>query len=478
MASAASSGTNQHLTLDDPSFERLLEAAWVLQCLHDQLHPQVDRGEIAEPVVLQNRIETVSLGLPETIEPVVQPPPVVTMADSQPSLASARSADDETAAELVKTQEAIETGMLDLDATVRRLVSLSPNLASELTPVELTPVELAPVELTRVELTPSLPAPPPAVTPPAKPSTIWQKPPVNKKPESQASSFNLETTRNRLGDAVGRYRATLRASATLRSLRAVVVATPVNLQTALKHLRGAYVEPALQRSSSNLQTALKRLQNSLTDYESRFRVNFSLRSLRAVAIATPVWLLAVVANLLLLETWLHEPFHGAQAPSPSTAEAAVTTNPPRPIAPNRAASQPSKKVESAESRHDAPFRSLASSHEQITDLATSSVVEQLSRYEINGLRRQAKYGDDSAAFTLGMAYEVGRFVRQNCVEAARWVTTAAELGNAAAQYNLGLRYRDGDGVSADLNESEKWLREAAAHRNPEAKLALQLLASR
>src|SRR5580693_2327163 len=234
MASVASSGTNQHLTLDDPSFEKLLEAAWVLQCLHDQLHPQVDRGEIAEPVVLQNRIETVSLGLPETIEPVVQPPPVVTMADSQPSLASARSADDETAAELVKTQEAIETGMLDLDATVRRLVSLSPNLASE-----LTPLELAPVELTRVELTPSLPARPPAVTPPAKPSTIWQKPPVNKKPESQASSFNLETTRNRLGDAVGRYRATLRASATLRSLRAVVVATPVNLQTALKHLRGA-----------------------------------------------------------------------------------------------------------------------------------------------------------------------------------------------------------------------------------------------
>ena len=55
---------------------------------------------------------------------------------------------------------------------------------------------------------------------------------------------------------------------------------------------------------------------------------------------------------------------------------------------------------------------------------------------------------------------------------------AAEAGNAAAQYNLGLRYRDGDGVSADLHESEKWLRKAADHRNPEAKLALQLLASR
>jgi Sel1 repeat len=483
MAAAASSGTNQHLTLDDPSFEKLLEAAWVLQCLHDQLHPVVDRDEIAEPIVVQNRIETVSLGLPETIDPVVQPPPMVTMAGSQPAVASARFAEDESLAELVKTQEAIETGMLDLDATVKRLVSLSPNLASEPAPaepasVESIPVNVTAVEVASVELMPSLPALPPAVAPPAKVSSVWRRPPDNKKLESHASSFNLETTRNRLLDAVTRYRATFRGNSSLRWLRAVVVATPVDLQTALKHLRAAYVEPALRRSSSNLQTALKRLQNSLTHSASRFRVNFTVRSLRAVGIATPVWLLAVIANLLLLETWLHEPFHGAQAPSPSTAEAAVTTNPPRPIVSTRTASQPAKKVESTESRHAAPFRSLASSHEQITDLAISSVVEQLSSYEINGLRRQAKYGDDAAAFTLGMAYEVGRYVRQNCVEAARWVTTAAEAGNAAAQYNLGLRYRDGDGVSADLNESEKWLRKAAAHRNPEARLALQLLASR
>lgn len=493
MAATASSGTNQHLTLDDPSFERLLEAAWVLQCLHDQLHPPIVSDEIAEPVVFQSRIETVSLDLPETIEPVVQPPSMVTIADSQLSVLSARSAEDEALAELVKTQEAIETGMLDLDATVKRLVSLSPNLASELTPVEpaqvqpaqakitpveLAPVELAPVELKRVELNPSLLALPPAVAPPAKASSVWRKPPVNKRPESHASSFNLETTCTRFRDAVARYRATFRANSSLRSLRAVVVATPVNLQTTLKHLRGAYVEPALRRSWWNLGTGLKRLQNISTRSSSRFRVNLTLRSLRAVAIATPVWLLAVIANLLLLETWLHEPFHGAQTPSPSTAEAAVTTNPQKPMVSSRAASQPAKRIESTESQRPKPIPSLAISHEQITDLATSSVVEQLSRYEINGLRRQAKYGDDAAAFTLGMAYEVGRYLRQNCVEAARWVTTAAEAGNAAAQYNLGLRYRDGDGVSADLQESEKWLRKAAAHRNPEAKLALQLLASR
>jgi TPR repeat protein len=58
------------------------------------------------------------------------------------------------------------------------------------------------------------------------------------------------------------------------------------------------------------------------------------------------------------------------------------------------------------------------------------------------------------------------------------VTIAAQAGSPAAEYNLGLRYRDGDGVSADLHESERWLRKAAAHRNRNAKIALQLLASR
>jgi uncharacterized protein len=76
-----------------------------------------------------------------------------------------------------------------------------------------------------------------------------------------------------------------------------------------------------------------------------------------------------------------------------------------------------------------------------------------------------------------MAYEIGRYVHQNCAEAARWVRMAAEAGNAAAQYNLGLRYQTGDGVAADRTEAENWLRKAA-HRNREAKLALRMLASR
>ncbi len=114
----------------------------------------------------------------------------------------------------------------------------------------------------------------------------------------------------------------------------------------------------------------------------------------------------------------------------------------------------------------------------MTDPAALVAVQGLSKYEIKTLRRQAKYGDASAAFTLGMAYELGRHVPQNCAEATRWVTTAAEEGNAAAEYNLGLRYRDGDGVPANRAESEKWLRRAAARRYPKANLALKMLASR
>jgi hypothetical protein len=208
-------------------------------------------------------------------------------------------------------------------------------------------------------------------------------------------------------------------------------------------------------------------------------VNLTLRALRAVAIATPVLLLSILAALLFLETWRHESFHSAQAvsrPSPPAEEAIVPGTPATtPIRTIQRATDAPKKTENTEPRQTV---TLEVSHKRSTDPGTFSALQQLSPFEISGLRRQAKYGDDSAAFTLGMAYELGRYVAQNCAEAARWVTKAAESGNAAAQYNLGLRYRDGDGLRTDRAESEKWLRKAAAHRNPQARLALKMLASR
>ncbi len=112
------------------------------------------------------------------------------------------------------------------------------------------------------------------------------------------------------------------------------------------------------------------------------------------------------------------------------------------------------------------------SHLRVTDSASSSTLQTLSRYEIAGLRRRAQYGDDAAALVLGMAYERGQLVPQNCVKAREWIARSANEGNAAAQYNLGLRYLQGDGVPADQEVAMKWLARSAARKYPQA-LALQ-----
>jgi len=108
------------------------------------------------------------------------------------------------------------------------------------------------------------------------------------------------------------------------------------------------------------------------------------------------------------------------------------------------------------------------SHKRITDAATSAALGDLSHFEIPGLLRQAQYGDPSAAFVIGMAYETGEGVPQNCEKAARWVKEAALGGDAAAEYNLSLRYRDGDGLSANPGLSEKWRRQAAEQKYAQA----------
>lgn len=116
---------------------------------------------------------------------------------------------------------------------------------------------------------------------------------------------------------------------------------------------------------------------------------------------------------------------------------------------------------------------VESSHMRLTDSDISAAMEQLSRYELQPLRRQATFGDDQAALLLGMSYETGQSVRQDCVEATHWIRVAAEEGNAAAQYNLGLRYLYGDGVAVDKNASRKWLRDASKRGYKKAQDALR-----
>jgi hypothetical protein len=130
-----------------------------------------------------------------------------------------------------------------------------------------------------------------------------------------------------------------------------------------------------------------------------------------------------------------------------------------------------------ESEHRLAPRPLQLSHLQVTDKETETELRDMTRHEISKLEQDAKYGDDIAAFDLGMAYEIGYEVPQNCAQAANWVAQSAKQGNPAAEYNLGLRYRDGDGVATNAEEAETWLRKAAAQKYSRARVALQALIS-
>jgi hypothetical protein len=238
--------------------------------------------------------------------------------------------------------------------------------------------------------------------------------------------------------------------------------------------------PAFNPPVADLRSAFRRALKAFGSHRPAFGVNFTPRGLRTVAIAATMLLLTLAAAPLLLEAWRHAPLHKAEAlPIASPVAGAVADK-------NSTNLTTATSIASAQNKNTAikkpepPTEILASgaSHRQVTDPSTLSVLRELSRYEIRGLRRRAKYGDASAAFTLGMAYETGRYVPRNCRQAARWVLRSADAGNAAAQYNLGLRYRDGDGVSANRAESRKWLRRAAARRYSKSKLALQMVASR
>lgn len=68
-----------------------------------------------------------------------------------------------------------------------------------------------------------------------------------------------------------------------------------------------------------------------------------------------------------------------------------------------------------------------------------------------------------AAGNLGQQYLVGKGVRQDYVEAAKWIRKSAESGGGIAQLNLGIMYMNGQGLPMDNVQAHKWLNLAAAH---------------
>ena len=76
--------------------------------------------------------------------------------------------------------------------------------------------------------------------------------------------------------------------------------------------------------------------------------------------------------------------------------------------------------------------------------------------DLDKIRQEAKQGDPSAQFKLGVMYDKGEGVLKDDAEAARWFRLAAERGHASAQLNLGVMYYQGRGVLKDPVLANMW----------------------
>lgn len=81
---------------------------------------------------------------------------------------------------------------------------------------------------------------------------------------------------------------------------------------------------------------------------------------------------------------------------------------------------------------------------------------------IQQLRAQAEKGNVEAQFALAQAYDRGRDVAVDKIEAVRWYTRAAEQGDAFSQYLLGNNSWNGTGLPKSEQEAVRWWQRAAA----------------
>jgi hypothetical protein len=218
----------------------------------------------------------------------------------------------------------------------------------------------------------------------------------------------------------------------------------------------------------------------VSDWRTSSAYKLNLKSVRRLG---PAWvLLLIILSFLVLEIGLHRSSESAAASSVKPVQQSPPSATLHPTVTANASGLGNEKLrrDSKAPAQPAPAAvtgAVQQTHLQITDKDTEAELPEMTRFEVSKLRKDAQYGDDVAAFQLGMAYEIGYEVPRSCVQAAQWVSRSASAGNAAAQYNLGLRYRDGDGVTADPAAAQQWLREAAAQRYPRAQAALAVLGS-
>lgn len=96
---------------------------------------------------------------------------------------------------------------------------------------------------------------------------------------------------------------------------------------------------------------------------------------------------------------------------------------------------------------------------------------------VTDLHAIATAGDSDAQYKLGVKYENGDGVEDNCMAAARWYKLSAEQGHAKAQFNLALLYKSGLGVTQNLQTAKHWMGQAANAKMSEAVAALDTINS-
>jgi RNA polymerase primary sigma factor len=126
----------------------------------------------------------------------------------------------------------------------------------------------------------------------------------------------------------------------------------------------------------------------------------------------------------------------------------------------------SKKI--SQSRVSALVHSLSS----IESFGKTAV---LLTHSLMDLRAAASAGNSNAQFVLGLKYEKGDEVEDNCVEAARWYQKSAQQGHPYARFNLGICYESGLGVNIDWNKALELFRLAANAGIKEAPVRIEAL---
>src|SRR5207248_2229883 len=74
----------------------------------------------------------------------------------------------------------------------------------------------------------------------------------------------------------------------------------------------------------------------------------------------------------------------------------------------------------------------------------------------------------SAAFNLGVMYDLGQGVTKDYAEAQKWYRKAADEGYAGAMANLGILYYNAQGVKRDLVQAYAWFSRAQQRGDPRA----------